>query len=185
MLGIRVDVENMGVSIFFFKWLGVIALFLPTLLYRWNLKASAWLWWPLAIVLSEPFSGNSEIAKRDAIAVTMQGYWAGKREWIVFLVGAWLVTAFVSPASVKDIGFLKYLDDAIKVSSWLPPPSPTTLRYWLLWLWVALQFWLHKRSVDYQAIGAKLGDDLTAADATRGAARQVVIGRIDQSVTAT
>ena len=160
-------------------------MYLPAMLYRWNLKASAWLWWPLALILSAPFGGKSEVAKWDAIAVTTQGYWASKREWAVFLVGAWLVTTFISPAHIKELGFLKNLDEAIKVSSWLPPPSPTTLRYWLLWLWVTLQFWLHKRAVDYRAIGAKPGEDLKAADATRRVASLVVIGRIAQSVTAT
>ncbi|MBK8452856.1 MAG: hypothetical protein WAQ53_08505 [Thiofilum sp.] len=67
----------------------------PALLWRWSLKATLWLWWPLALLLKPPFK-NKVLAEIDEIAdiVSLR---IARNKWLAFvalLVSSWLILSY-------------------------------------------------------------------------------------------
>ena len=50
-----------------------LLMYLPAVLYRWNLKASAWLWWPLASMITPPYRGQTETERYEVVGQTSKG----------------------------------------------------------------------------------------------------------------
>lgn len=100
-------------------------IYLPALLYRWNLKASAWLWGPVALLLSPVLWANDETMRHKT------AYWT-----------TWAVQSVLWSAWVGFVGWLlaAYLPDDVRalfphwvtvVYDHMPPPA-LGLRYGLL-----------------------------------------------------
>ncbi|MGZ8219829.1 hypothetical protein [Methylomagnum sp.] len=116
----------------------IVAWYLPALAYRWSLKASAWLWWPLALALTPPFEGLDGYARRDRAAIVSRGAWSKLLLSGLFVLVPWLLLSWHS--GIKDL--LVPVSPAIADSAQkllvLFPPPPMGLRYGLLWLAVLL-----------------------------------------------
>jgi hypothetical protein len=127
------------------------AFYLPAIAYRWSLKASAWLWWPLALALTPPFEGLDGYARRQRAAVISRGAWSKLLLVALPVLLAWLLLSL-------DLGFKDWLESwspdlakfADKLLQAIPPP-PLGLRYGLLWLTVLLAGVLAWRSHDLLA----------------------------------
>lgn len=110
------------------------AWYFPALAYRWSLKASAWLWWPLALALTPPFEGLDGYARRDRAAIVSRGAWSKLLLFGLTVLVPWLLLSW-HPA-IKDL--LAPVSPAMATSAEtllkLFPPPPMGLRYGLLWL---------------------------------------------------
>ena len=131
-------------------------IWIPAVAYRINLKANAWLWLLLAKLLEKPDdSAVTDPERRFQISVISKGYWAGLRGWLTSAVGLWLLVPWMDqPLQKLALNFDK-VKSALAVSAAYTPPPVHSLRYLMLWICVALVWWLHKRSVDYRAAFAK------------------------------
>lgn len=76
-------------------------IYLPALLYRWNLKASAWLWGPVALLLSPVLWANDETMRHKT------AYWTTRAVqsvlwsvWVGFV--GWLLAAYL-PDDVRAL----------------------------------------------------------------------------------
>jgi hypothetical protein len=103
----------------------------PAMMWRWSLKATLWLWFPLALLLRPPFEGKSLEQVRDIAAIrVVASKWLG----FVALLGILLLTASYIPGVQA---WVDTLGDSIskpftKLAEFhLPPPG---LRQWALWL---------------------------------------------------
>jgi len=76
-------------------------IYLPTLLYRWNLKASAWLWGPVALLLSPVLWANDETMRHKTAYWTT---WAVQSSLLSAWVGfvGWLLAAYL-PDDVRTL----------------------------------------------------------------------------------
>lgn len=119
----------------FYRKLNAVLIFIfwypSILLWRWSLKATLWLWWPLALLLRPPFEGKNLEAVRDiaAIRVTVS-------KWLGFaaLLGLLLLIASYVPSFqtwVDTLGDSVSKPFAKLAELQLPPPG---LRQWALWL---------------------------------------------------
>ena len=82
--------DNSIVSISFIFM--AVSWYIPALLWRWSLKATLWLWWPIAFILRSPFEGKTLANMRDITAWRVNGL----SKWLVVLpvaVMAWLLLA--------------------------------------------------------------------------------------------
>jgi hypothetical protein len=119
--------------------MAISAFYLPAIAYRWSLKASAWLWWPLALALTPPFEGLDGSTRRERAAEASKGVWT----WIFPALLPPAVMAWLLLALRPDIGeWLALLspeasEHAQKFLTLLAPP-PFGLRYGLLWLFAIL-----------------------------------------------
>lgn len=126
LLGQKIE-GNFGDKIFEFLLVTTLAtiIYLPALLYRWNLKASAWLWGPVALLLSPVLWANDETMRHKT------AYWT-----------TWAVQSVLWSAWVGFVGWLlaAYLPDDVRalfphwvtvVYGHLPLPA-LGLRYGLL-----------------------------------------------------
>ncbi len=96
--------------------------YLPALAYRWSLKASAWLWWPLVLALSHPLAltpadEQDGDARRQA-ATTV----AWNRD--IAILAAVILVWFL--ATQPDLAILQPLlpEAWFKLAAKLPPPPP-------------------------------------------------------------
>lgn len=117
-------------------------------MWRWSLKATLWLWFPLALLLRSPFEGKSLGEVRDIAAIRINGL--GK--WLPLLaivVMLWLSAGYFSPEDIKSWAELggdtlsKLLDKLLTIA-----PLPPGLRHWALWLVCGLSiimWWLSDR----------------------------------------
>ena len=89
-LGQKIE-GNFGDKIFIFLFFTALAtiIYLPALLYRWNLKASAWLWGSVALLLSPVLWANDETMRHKT------AYWT---TWAVqsVLWSAWVTAAKIA-----------------------------------------------------------------------------------------
>lgn len=72
----------------------------PTLLWRWSLKATLWLWWPLALLL-RPDKATDNIGKVRKEAVT-QIWVSGLLLWLAIITALWLSTGYFSTETVQS-----------------------------------------------------------------------------------
>jgi hypothetical protein len=126
----------------------IIIWYIPSLLWRWSLKATLWLWFPLALLLRSPFEGKSLGEVRDIAAIRINGL--GK--WLPLLavvVMLWLSSGYFSPQDIQSWAELggdtisKLLDKLLAIA-----PPPPGLRHWALWLACGLSiimWWLSDR----------------------------------------
>ncbi len=83
-----------------FKWIGYpvlgLSFFLPALIYRLNIKATAWFWWPLAYLLRPAPVADAESQQKQALC------WPWTNPFQTFMIG---VSALVVVASLLLTGF--------------------------------------------------------------------------------
>lgn len=115
----------------------ILAWYIPSLAYRWSLKASAWLWWPLAMALMPPFQGLDGYGRREKAAVVSRGTWAFPLVVPLTLL-AWLLLS-LRPETQEWLALVSpnAADLSQKLLTKLAPP-PSGLRYALLWVVVLL-----------------------------------------------
>lgn len=128
----RLDINKKG--IYFSSLVIILIWYPPALMWRWSLKATLWLWWPLALLLKPPFK-NKVLAEIDEIAdiVSLR---IARNKWLAFvalLVSSWLVLSYFP--HFKD--WVDTLGDTIskpltKLLEITPPPFG--LRQLALWL---------------------------------------------------
>ena len=113
-------------------WVLNIVLFLTwnffALTWRWSLKATLWIWWPLILLIKKPFSTDSLSQIRQAVIPIVEDWW--KWLWIpAAIIIPWLLSNYV-----PDIGKLMdvlpdHLDQPYdQLISYAVPPIDT-LRY--------------------------------------------------------
>ncbi len=132
----------------FYSQLGALIIllifYLPALAYRWSLKASAWLWFPLILLLKPPFSGLDERACCAETVVSVSGKWRVLL-WLPVALLAWLAIA-----ALPQLGLLLEVlpKEAATLSKLLAAVQPPTLglRYVLLWLLGGLTLWYYLAS---------------------------------------
>ena len=125
--------------------------YLPALAYRWSIKASAWLWWPLALALTPPFEDLDGYKLRRRAAVVSRGAWSKLLLFALPVLLAWLALSL-------NLGFKEWLqslsptiaDFAGRLLTAVPPP-PLGLRFGLLCLALLLAGLLLWRSNDLAA----------------------------------
>jgi hypothetical protein len=61
------------------------------LLYRWNLKSTLWLWWPLVLFFTPPFFGLSGEQLRVRTSETTRGHVARAKAFLALAIAAWLM----------------------------------------------------------------------------------------------
>lgn len=87
--GLLVELKSENTEGRLFRSMVVPLWYIPALLWRWSLKATLWLWWPLALLLRPPLDGLPAESVRDLAAHR------------VFGPGRWLsVPALLLPAWV-------------------------------------------------------------------------------------
>lgn len=121
--------------------------YVPALSYRWSLKASAWLWWPLALALTPPFQGLDASASRERAAHLTQGAWAFSA-LMPLAVLAWLL-ASAWPGLMPWLALQPDLEtSATKLLQLLTPPA-LGLRYVMLWssALLALALWWQRKNL--------------------------------------
>jgi hypothetical protein len=134
-----------------YKFFLVLIFYLPALAYRWSLKASAWLWWPLFLLLKPPFYGLNSVAKNRQIGRTIFGLWR-KLPLLSILIFAWLMLSLF-----PDFDFLRNIlpekmGDFVKgVGEKMHPPPAGGIRYIALWLFCALTFFYWLGINNYEA----------------------------------
>lgn len=126
----------------------IVCWYIPAVMWRWSLKATLWLWFPLALLLRPPFEGKSLGEVRDIATIRINGL--GK--WLPLLavvVMLWLSSGYFSPEDIQSWAELggdtisKLLDKLLTIA-----PPPPGLRYWALWLVCGLSiimWWLSDR----------------------------------------
>lgn len=131
------------VSILLLSWC------LPALAYRWSLKASAWLWWPLALTLSSPLEGLDGKMCREKTSISVGGAWRWLLPVVPAMVFAWLI---LSALPRLEFLLLMLPEVAAKLAEKLlvlaSPPS-MGVRYVALWLGcvLALVFWWRTKNL--------------------------------------
>ena len=90
------------------RWMFVGVVYLPALLYRWNLKASSWLWGPVAWALSRASWPNKEDMRVDMASFT--------HPVLLFLILSvtsgfvvWLLSHWVPALTGEPIALVKFL----------------------------------------------------------------------------
>lgn len=126
-----------------------IAWYLPAIAYRWSLKASAWLWWPLAIALTPPLQGLDGPARREKAAHLTGGAWAFPI-LLPLAVLAWLALS-AWPGFAAWLALLPETGRIANTLLSLLTPPPPGLRYVLLWLAPVLALALWWRRKNFQA----------------------------------
>ncbi len=116
------------------KSLAGIFIFLPALLYRLNIKATAWFWWPLAYLLKPAPAASAEGAQRQALCWPWSN--PAQRSWIVLSIGLALLSLvlhWLVATSRIESGLVTGLPLAVRVSSgwgW----ARLAPWHWALWI---------------------------------------------------
>lgn len=127
--------------IFIFAW------YLPALAYRWSLKASAWLWWPLVLALTPPLQGLDRQGRRERTAITISGALAFPL-LLPVVVLAWLAVS-LWPDSSDWMALWPEVGTPVKVMLPFLTPPAIGLRYALLWLvpLLAIALWWRRTNL--------------------------------------
>ncbi len=85
----------------FLKLLLMLFIYLPALLYRWNIKASSWLWGPVAFVLRPVVWSQEAMRSKTAFWTT----WALQSVLVsgVLLGAAWLAIPYLPADLIADL----------------------------------------------------------------------------------
>ncbi|MDD4964931.1 MAG: hypothetical protein PHI11_13545 [Gallionella sp.] len=119
-------------------------LYLPALAYRWSLKASAWLWWPLFLLLKPPFAGLNERACCKETVLSVSGKWR-LLLWIPVVLLAWLTISALPQLGILLEIFPKEAATLGKLLATVQPPK-FGLLYIMLWLLGGLTIWYYLAS---------------------------------------
>lgn len=119
----------------------LVAWYAPSLVYRWSLKASAWLWWPLALALAHPLEGLGEQETRERTSKSVKGAW----RWTLIapaIVFVWLLLS-IFPFLVSWLEALpkEVSIPAIKLLALAPPPERIRFVFCLVSCALAYLFW--------------------------------------------
>ncbi|WP_130472066.1 hypothetical protein [Candidatus Magnetaquicoccus inordinatus] len=77
-----------------FGVLAFVCFFLPAMLYRWGIKSTIWLYWPLLWLESGPF--NRDVALREEWRCALcNGGWERMRRWLSWLVAGIMAALLV------------------------------------------------------------------------------------------
>ncbi|MDD4964552.1 MAG: hypothetical protein PHI11_11620 [Gallionella sp.] len=131
----------------------VFAYYLPAVIYRLSLKATAWLWLPLILLLKPPFDMTEEefrqrtplleLKFRDRTTLSVKGF-----EWVILRWLAVIVLALLSislfPVLMPWIAALKDYGEMVQKLSALFSIPPLGIRYVTLWLFAGLGLWFAK-----------------------------------------
>ena len=81
-----------------FGLLAFFCFFLPAILYRWSLKSTIWLYWPLLYLESLPT--GRDWSEADAWRLALRwGYWERLRRWLSWLMVGSALLALLNPPS--------------------------------------------------------------------------------------
>ncbi|MBF0161018.1 MAG: hypothetical protein HQL88_01895 [Magnetococcales bacterium] len=70
-----------------FGLLAFLCFFLPAILYRWSLKSTVWLYWPLLFLEAMPEQSNPERVEQWRFAL-QKGHWEGMRRGLSIVLGS-------------------------------------------------------------------------------------------------
>ncbi len=108
--------------------------YFSALLWRWSLKATLWVWWPLALVLKQPFQTDNLYQMRRVVVTIVSGWW----KWLIMpvvIVVPWLLSVFY-PKIDRLVDILlpeqraKLFHELVNYAV----PEPLSLRYATIWL---------------------------------------------------
>lgn len=138
----------------------MIIIYAVGITWRWNLKASLWLWWPIAIALSPPFSDKDIDSIRDTTTLRVHSV----SNWVVFLAIA-VIFWLLSPGIPQLQSAVSVLPDQIKgmldaLAKHISPPG-FGIRQFLLWLAVVFTFLVRYLSYRLSSQHKILFDDET------------------------
>lgn len=168
-------VPSSGYFDFLFKLVLALLIYIPTLLYRWNIKASTWIWLPVALILRPAvWLDDEDLRNKSAFWTT----WHMQSLMALAVAGlcAWLLMPFLPDSLIK------VLPDWLRaVNSRLPAPT-VGVRYVMLWVLVLSLLGLLYSAYQIRAPHAKAleaadtfhrGYDANVKARFRGAATQV------------
>jgi len=126
--------ENWVGALLKYALIGLVCL--PALLYRWNIKASAWLWGPLAFALRPAIWANEE-SMRETMSKQTTWPLLGLMFAVALGLGTWLLGPWLDPSLASEVP--TWLS---KLAQYLPAPAPNlrtallamTLVSWLCFL---------------------------------------------------
>ncbi len=124
----------------------------PALLWRWSLKATLWLWFPLALLL-RPDKATDNVGKVRKDAVT-QIWVSNLLLWVAIVVALWLGTGHFPPETVQSWAGLagenagKWLEQLLALAT--PPNGLIEAVLWLCCSLVGL-VWLYSQYVQKQS----------------------------------
>lgn len=104
-------------------------IYIPAVMWRWSLKSTLWLWWPLTLLLRQPFKTENIYQMRSVIVKIALGLW----KWIVIpiaIIIPWLLSNhFPTISEVTNLVLPEHLEKPFtKLMAYAVPP-PTSLRY--------------------------------------------------------
>lgn len=102
--------------------------FLPAFLYRLNIKATAWFWWPLAYLLKPAPAASAEGEQRQALCWPWSN--PAQRSWIVLSIGLALLSLL-----------LHWLVASSRIESDLVTTMPLSVRVLMGLGWARLAAW--------------------------------------------
>ena len=117
-----------GISDYIFASFLSIVIYFPALLYRFNIKASFWLWWPLTVALHRPqWMGATALEERMRTRIAVWSKLVLALFWPTLLVLILWLAASHFPQNLRDT-----VDAWMKVVDVLPPP-PSGAQRVILW----------------------------------------------------
>lgn len=137
------------------RWIGLLFALMwypPALMWRWSLKATLWLWWPLALLL-RPDKNTDNIGKIRKEAVT-QIWVSGWLLWLAIITAFWLATGYLPMETVQSWAELtgantgKWLEKLLALAT--PPKGLLAIALWLCCGIVGLT-WLYSQYVQKQS----------------------------------
>ncbi len=111
-----------------FRLLMGVVVYIYAMLYRWNLKASAWLWGPVAIIFSPIIWGSDEEMRSKTAYWTT---WA--LQSVLWLLLSGLACWLLMPVLPQDV--LELLPKWLQVLAAYVSPPTFGVRYLMLWFW--------------------------------------------------
>ncbi|MBF0584327.1 MAG: hypothetical protein HQL80_08845, partial [Magnetococcales bacterium] len=82
---IQTVIHSRGVMKRLFGLLAFCCFFLPAILYRWSLKSTLWLYWPLLYL--QPLPRSQDRSEQEQWRITLQGgHWEHSRRWLSLLL---------------------------------------------------------------------------------------------------
>lgn len=124
--------------------------YFPAMLYRWSLKASAWLWFPLVLVLTPPLYQQNPKATRKMLAIIPAWHW--HYVGLASLVLVWMLSPWAFFAQLAH----KLSPPVADLASSLPTAPHFGLRFLLACTAAFLTLLLVYRSKNFKASHGKV-----------------------------
>lgn len=161
----------------FYAALSVVT-YLTAFLWRWGLKSTLWLWWPISTLLKSPFYGKRAMEINDISAVRVYGLgkWLPSLAAIVML---WLISGYFPAEEIKfwsealGDNSSKILNKLLTLT--LPPPlGLRQLSLWLICILTIIIWWLSDR---FKIMHKKVLEEEDALDGLSEERRDLFIRR--------